>query len=105
MDIFWEDFNTMSFSKLCELQGIGRTTAIRIIENRPFRTKNDLFKIRGLGKKTLASFGIEKDKKSRRSWMLMDDGIEYPTTCLARHKETGKIDFFWRITKEKRQYL
>jgi hypothetical protein len=105
MDIFWEDFNTMSFSQLCKLPGIGRTTAIRIIENRPYRQKNDLFKVRGLGKNTLASFGIEKDKKTRRKWMLMEDGIEYPTSCLAKHTSTGKIDFFWRIPKDKRQYL
>ena len=51
------------------------------------------------------NIGIEKTKKQRRSWYLMDDGIEYPHFALARHKLTRKIDFFWRIPRDQREYL
>jgi hypothetical protein len=105
MELNWEDFNEMSYNKLCEIPGVGKKAADRIIACRPYRSNNDLFKVRGLGKKTLSNLGIEKTKKLRRSWYLMDDGIEYPNSALAKHKITGKIDFFWRIPREHRNYL
>lgn len=105
MDLNWEDFNEMSYNKLCELPGIGKKAADRIIANRPFRSNNDLFKIKGLGSRTLKNLGIEKTKKERKSWYLMEDGVEYPSCALARNILTGKIDFFWRISKDKREYL
>jgi predicted DNA-binding helix-hairpin-helix protein len=105
MELNWKDFNEMTYKKLCTLPGIGKKVAIRIIDNRPFRQNNDLFKIKGLGKSTLNKLGIQKEKKERRTWMVMEDGIEYPTYCLARNTLTGKIDFFWRIAREKREYL
>jgi hypothetical protein len=101
----WEDFNELSFVEMCKLPGIGKKTATRIDCNRPFRCNNDLFKIKGLGKNILKNLGIEREKKLRMKWMTMDDGIDYPYSCLARHTETGKVDFFWRISKEKREYL
>lgn len=105
MNLSWKDFNTLTIAELCKLPGIGKKTAIRIDSMRPFRANNDLFKVRGLGKNILKNLGIEKEKKARMRWMTMDDGIEYPYSCLAKHTETGKIDFFWRITKDKREYL
>jgi hypothetical protein len=35
----------------------------------------------------------------------MEDGLEYPSYALAKNILTGKIDFFWRISKDKREYL
>lgn len=105
MQINWKDFNEMSLAELCKIPGIGKKVATRIISNRPFRSNNDLFKIKGLGNKTLNDLGIKKEKKQRRSWYLMDDGIEYPHSALARNKITNKIDFFWRMPREQREYL
>ncbi len=105
MELNYKDFNEMSHTQICKLPGIGKKVADRIVSMRPFRSNNDLFKIRGLGKNTLKNLGIEKIKKERKSWYLMDDGIEYPTYCLAKNKLTGKIDFFWRMPKESRIYL
>ena len=105
MDLNWKDFNEMAYNKICQLPGIGKKAADRIIANRPFRSNNDLFKIKGLGSRTLKNLGIEKMKKERKSWYLMDDGIEYPSYALAKNKLTGKIDFFWRISKDNREYL
>jgi Holliday junction resolvasome RuvABC DNA-binding subunit len=103
--LIWSDFNEMSYTNLCKIPGIGKKVAERIIDNRPYRTNNDLFKIRGLGAKTLNKLGIEKKKQQRKTWYLMDDGIEYPDYSLAKNKLTGKIDFFWRISKDNREYL
>jgi hypothetical protein len=105
MDINWKDFNEMTYNKICSLSGIGKKVAERIIDNRPYRCDNDLFKIKGLGARTLNNLGIEKIKKERKAWRVMDDGKEYPYTCLATNIITGKIDFFWRIPKDSRKYF
>lgn len=105
MELNWTNFNEMSYNQLCDLDGIGKTVAKRIISMRPYRSNNDLFKVRGLGKGTLKKFGIKQEKKERLSWHLMEDGIEYPSYSLAINTYTNKMDFFWRIPKEKRQYL
>lgn len=105
MELNWKDFNEMSHGQICKLPGIGKKVADRIVSMRPFRTNNDLFKIKGLGATTLKKLGIEKEKKERKSWHLMEDGIEYPSYCLAKNTLTGKIDFFWRIAKPNREYL
>ena len=95
----------MAYNKICQLPGIGKKAAERIIANRPFRSNNDLFKIKGLGTRTLKNLGIERVKKERKSWYKMEDGLEYPSYALAKNILTGKIDFFWRIAKDKREYL
>lgn len=105
MDLNWRDFNELTYNKICQLPGIGKKVAERIIANRPFRSNNDLFKIKGLGARTLNNLGIEKTKKERKSWYLMEDEQEYPDFSLAKNILTGKIDFFWRIPKDKREYL
>ena len=105
MQLNYKDFNEMSLAELKQLPKIGKKVAERIIAMRPFRSNNDLFKIRGLGSNTLKNLGIEKIKKERKSWYLMDDGIEYPTYSLAKNTLTNKIDFFWRIPKHQREYL
>jgi predicted DNA-binding helix-hairpin-helix protein len=105
MQLNWKNFNEMSFNQLRKVPGIGKKAAERIIDNRPYRSNNDLFKIKGLGSKTLAKLGIERVKKERKSWYLMEDGIEYPDFALAKNILTGRIDFFWRIPKDKREYL
>lgn len=105
MELNWNNFNEMSFNNICKLPGIGKRVAERIVSMRPFRNNDDLFKIKGLGKRTLNNLGIHKLKKERKSWYLMEDGIEYPSYALARNILTNKIDFFWRIPKDKREYL
>ena len=105
MQLNWTNFNEMSHKKMCELPGIGKKVVERIISMRPFRSNDDLFKIKGLGKHTLNNLGIEKTKKERKSWHLMPDGIEYPSYALAKNNLTGQIDFFWRMPKERREYL
>lgn len=51
------DLNTADIAALVKLPGVGEATAKRIIEyreaNGPFRTVDDLVKVRGIGKKTL----------------------------------------------------
>lgn len=105
MQLNWVDFNEMAYNNICKLPGIGKKVAERIVSMRPFRSNNDLFKIKGLGKRTLNNLGIHQEKKERKSWYLMEDGIEYPSYALARNILTNKIDFFWRIPKDKREYL
>lgn len=105
MQLNWEDFNEMSFTGICKLPGIGKKVAERIVAMQPFRSNNDLFKIKGLGSNTLKNLGIVKEKKERKSWHLMPDGKEYPSSALAKDSLTGQIDFFWRIPQERRQYL
>lgn len=107
MKLDYKDFNTLSIKELCKIQGIGRTTAKRIAGWRPFKTNDDLFKVKGLGKKTLENLGIEKTKKKRKKWMkhpYSNDGIEYPHNCFATDHKTGQLDFFWRIPRDRRLY-
>ena len=75
----------------------------RIVGFRPFRNNDDLFKVKGLGAKTLKKLGIvKKTKKKKKKWYTID-GIDYPDTCLARDKKYGTIDLFWRIPNENRE--
>lgn len=107
MKLNYKDFNTMSVKELCSIQGIGKTTAKRIAGWRPFKSNDDLFKVKGLGSKTLKTLGIEKTKKQRKKWLLHpteNDGVEYPHNCFATDLQTGKLDFFWRIPRERRVY-
>lgn len=105
MQLNWEDFNEMSYTGICNLPGIGKRVAERIIEMQPFSSKSDLFKVKGLGTYALRKLGIEREKKEKKSWYLMPDGIEYPLYSLAKNTATGQIDFFWRVPKDKREYL
>jgi len=102
MKLNYKDFNKMTEKELCNLPGVGKTTAKRIIGFRPFRINDDLFKVKGLGKKTLKDLGIEKPKKKKKKWFTID-GVDYPHTALARDTRYGHIDLFWRIPKEYRK--
>ena len=53
MKLNYKDFNQMNKRELCKIPGVGRTTASRILGFRPFRSNDDLFKVKGLGRKTL----------------------------------------------------
>lgn len=99
----YKDFNNMNDEELRALPGVGRKTATNIVCNRPYRSSDDLFKIRGLGKNTLLKFGIERKKKKRKSWIDID-GTMYPHYSFAVHELTGVMDLFWRIPKEYRLY-
>ena len=71
MKLNYKDFNKMNDKELRSLPGVGRTTAKRIVSFRPFRSNEDLFKVKGLGKKTLKEMGIEKIKKKKRNGILL----------------------------------
>ena len=108
MKLNYKDFNTLTLKEMCKLPGIGRTGAKRVCAMRPFKENNDLFKVKGLGKKTLKNLGIEKKKKERKKWMKHPyemDGVEYPHSCFASDIKTQDIDFFWRIPRDRRLYL
>ena len=108
MKLNYKDFNKLSLKELCKIPGIGRTTAKRITGWRPFKSNDDLFRVKGLGKKTLKSVGIEKTKKKRKKWMkhpTENDGVEYPHNCFATDIKTNQLDFFWRIPRERRLYF
>ena len=101
MKLNYKDFNKMTEKELCNLPGVGRTTAKRVLGFRPFRNNDDLFKVKGLGKKTLKNLGIEKTKKKKKKWFTID-GVDYPDYSLARDSKYGTIDLFWRVPKERR---
>jgi len=104
MKLNYKDFNKMSDKELRKLPGVGKTTVARIVGFRPFRNNNDLFKVKGLGAKTLKKLGIVKSKKKKKKWYTID-GVDYPDTSLARDKKYGTIDFFWRIDKDNRESI
>ena len=99
----YKDFNKMDDKELRALPGVGKNTARNIVGMRPFRSSDDLFRVKGLGKNTLAKVGIEKTKKKRKKWIDVD-GTLYPHYAFAYHEETGAMDFFWRIPREFRLY-
>lgn len=103
MKLSYKDFNEMTSKELGKLPGIGKKTVRNIIGMRPFRSSDDLFKVRGLGKNTLKKVGIEKTKKQRKKWIEID-GVQYPHYSFAFHEVTGVMDFFWRIPREYRLY-
>lgn len=103
MKLSYKDFNKFNDKELRALPGVGRQTAKNIVGMRPFRSSDDLFKVKGLGKNTLKKFGIEKTKKKRKKWIEID-GIMYPHYSFGFHEVTGVMDFFWRIPKEFRLY-
>ena len=104
MKLNYKDFNKLTEKELCKLPGVGRTTAKRILGFRPFRNNEDLFKVKGLGNKTLKNLGIEKTKKKKKKWFTID-GVDYPDYSLAKDKRYGNIDLFWRIPKDHRQSI
>ena len=59
----YKDFNKFNDKELRALPGVGKLTAKNIVSMRPFRSSDDLFKVKGLGKTTLKNLGIEKTKK------------------------------------------
>jgi hypothetical protein len=103
MKLSYKDFNEMNSKELGKLPGIGKKTVRNIIGMRPFRSNDDLFKVRGLGKNTLKKVGIEKTKKQRKKWIEIDE-VQYPHYSFAFHEITGVMDFFWRIPREYRLY-
>lgn len=103
MKLSYKDFNEMTSKELARLPGIGKKTVQNVISMRPFRSNDDLFKVKGLGKNILLNFGIEKKKKKRKKWIEIDGEI-YPHYSFAFHEITGVMDFFWRIPREYRLY-
>ncbi|HQR46605.1 MAG TPA: helix-hairpin-helix domain-containing protein, partial [Thermoanaerobaculia bacterium] len=48
------DVNTADVKALAELPGVGEKTAQEIVKGRPYRTVDDLAKVKGIGEKKLA---------------------------------------------------
>ena len=63
MKLSYKDFNNMNDKELRALPGVGKLTARNIVGMRPYRSSEDLFKVRGLGKNTLKKLGIERRRK------------------------------------------
>lgn len=104
MKLSYKDFNTKTFKEIQAIPGIGRKTASAIVSMRPFKTDNDLFKVKGLGKGILLKLGIQKKKKPRKKWITIE-GVDYPHYCFAFDERNIKfMDFFWRIPREYRLY-
>lgn len=106
--ISYEYFNVMDADELTKLDGIGKLVAKRIILNRPFRTNKDLLKIKGLGKQTLTKLGIvlsTRAKKDKTEYFMDNVLVDVSTRAYAKNTNTGKVDYFWRIPREYRQYL
>lgn len=104
----YEDFNTLEEKNMCKLEGIGKLVAKRIVANRPYRSNKDLLKIKGLGKKTLENLGViltTKPKKDKTQYFMDGELIDVSTLAYAINTHTKKVDFFWRIPKEFREYL
>ena len=104
MKLSYKDFNAKTYKEIQAIPGIGKKTASSIVSMRPFKTDNDLFKVKGLGKGILLKLGIEKKKKPRKKWITIE-GVDYPHYCFAFDERNIKImDFFWRIPREYRLY-
>ena len=71
MKLNYKDFNKLTEKELCKLPGVGRTTAKRVLGFRPFRNNEDLFKVKGLGKKTLKNLGKKLKRKRKNGILLM----------------------------------
>ena len=104
MKLNYKDFNKMTKRELCKVPGVGRTTAGRILGFRPFRNNDDLFKVKGLGRKTLKDLGIIKTKKKKKKWYTID-GVDYPDSALARDTRYNTVDLSWRIPLEYRERI
>ncbi|MBE9580691.1 MAG: helix-hairpin-helix domain-containing protein [Proteobacteria bacterium] len=50
------DLNTASKEELMSINGIGPVFSARIITGRPYRTVDDLLKVKGIGPKRLKKF-------------------------------------------------
>jgi len=50
------DLNTASKEELMSINGIGPVLSARIIAGRPYRTVDDLLKVKGIGPKRLREF-------------------------------------------------
>lgn len=46
----------------------------------------------------------KKTKKKTIRHPSENNGVEYPPNCFATDTQTGKLDFFWRIPRERRIY-
>ena len=104
MKLNYKDFNEKAYNEICKIPGIGKKTAKNIVSMRPFKTNNDLFKVKGLGRGILKKLGIEKKKKPRKTWFTIN-GVDYPHYCFAYDERNPEfMDFFWRIPREYRLY-
>ena len=94
MKLNYKDFNEMSDKELRKLPGVGRTTVARIVGFRPFRNNNDLFKVKGLGAKTLKKLGIVKLKKKKKVKQLTPEVSERAAVLANLKKQiaTAKVN-------------
>lgn len=87
------DVNTASQSELESLPGIGEVYAKRIIEGRPYRSVNDLTRVKGIGRKTLDKFkdmvtaGTEQKKAPAPAMAAKQESAGVPTYSIESCKQ------------------
>jgi len=73
MNTFLEFLNTAEFDTLIQVYGVNRQLAGAIISARPFESEEDVLKVKGMGRATLAriqSFAQEEEKAPENSAMI-----------------------------------
>ena len=85
------DINTASEDELDSLPGIGEVYAKRIIEGRPYRSINDLKRLKGLGGKTFDKFKdmimVGTAKKEAPAKVVKQEPIEVPIYSVESYKQ------------------
>jgi DNA uptake protein and related DNA-binding proteins len=64
------DLNTAGKEELMSINGIGPVLSARIIAGRPYRTVDDLLKVKGIGPKNLKIFALISSQIKNRGIAL-----------------------------------
>lgn len=84
------DINSASQSELESLPGIGEVYAERIIEGRPYRSVNDLKRVKGIGEKTLDKFrdlvAVGTEQKEAPATVAEQKPVDLPIYSVEKYK-------------------
>jgi ribosomal protein S13 len=103
----YTDFNTLSKEQLQQLDGIGRSTASRIIAARPFTSNQELKQVKGLGSRTLAKHGVSVTntqamslrEKNLLDWVIQRSKNKITEPHISEWTHNRKVLFAEDITK------